>query len=175
MTNWTYKQKPDNAFMASFSNEAKGYLGISEGTPSTDISKWLLDSFQLTEANWPNKYSDYSFITVQASKALEAWIFKLANDLGIETTNDKVGVLQDQIVGQLNLLLEGVESKLGEIIKQEIAYLKIFIKEYRHEVVHCSHKMESSQQAKNKVMVLYEKINSITSKLIKAGLLKESA
>ncbi|MFH1744712.1 MAG: hypothetical protein ABH881_00925, partial [bacterium] len=69
MTNWTMQQKPNNDFMSSFSVDVKKYLGIQDGFPTGDPARWLLDSFQLLNTNWPNTYGDYSFIVVPASKA----------------------------------------------------------------------------------------------------------
>ncbi len=172
MTNWTHKQKPDNDFMSSFSNDTKKYLGIIDGFPSTDISKWLLDSFQLLNTNWPNIYSDYSFIVIPASKALESWIFKLAFDLKIQTNTDKAGVVRDQIESELKNLLVDIEKRVGESIEIDINYLKNFIREYRHEIVHHSKKIENSGMAKSKVFAIYERLNSVTDKLIKSGLIK---
>lgn len=172
MTNWTHKQKPDNDFMNSFSENSKNYLGIIDNFPQTDIGKWLLDSFQLLNANLPNYYSDYSFIIVPASKALESWIFKLANDLSIQVNTDKVGVVRNQIEGELKTLLGNIEKKVGRSIENDIRYLENFIKEYRHEIVHHGKKIDSIGMAKSKVFTIYERINSVTDKLIKAKLLK---
>jgi hypothetical protein len=173
MTSWTHKQKSDNDFMSSFSQQAKEYLGIVDGFPSTDISKWFLDSFQLLNTNWPNIYNDYSFIVVPASKALESWIFKLATDLDIEVKTDKAGVVRDQIESHLKILLEEIEKKTGESIEIDINYLKIFIKEYRHEIVHHNKKIDNSGMAKSKIFTIYERINSVTNKLLDSGLIKK--
>jgi hypothetical protein len=175
MTNWTHKQKPNNDFMSSFSQQTKEYLGIVDGFPSTDISKWLLDSFQILNTNWPNIYNDYSFIIVPASKALENWIFKLAKDLNIEVKTDKVGVVRDQIESHLKMLLEEIEKKTGESIEIDINYLKIFIKEYRHEIVHYNKKIDSFGMAKSKVFTIFERINSVTDKLLDSDLIKVNA
>lgn len=174
MTNWTYKQKPDNDFMSSFSSESKKYLGIIDGFPTTDISKWLLDSFQLLNTNWPNVYNDYSFMVIPASKALESWIFKIAKNLDIKVKTDKTGVVRDQIESELNKRLVEIERKVGQSIAIDINYLKNFIKEYRHEIAHHSKKIESSGMAKSKVFAIYERINLVTQKLIKADLLEIS-
>ncbi len=128
MTNWTFKQKSDNAFMNSFSADVKKYLGIEDGFPS-GLSRWLLDSFQLLNANLQNTYGDYSFMVMPASKALESWIFKIATDLKIEINTDKAGVVRDQIESHLNDVLEEVEKKLGDSIKLDISFVKNFIQE----------------------------------------------
>ena len=172
MTNWTMQQKSDNHFMSSFSADVKKYLGIQDGFPTGDPARWLLDSFQLLNTSWTNIYGDYSFIVVPASKALENWIFKIANDLSIDVKTDKAGVVRDQIENNLETILSTVEKKLGESIKIDIAYLRNFIQEYRNDIVHCDKKIESIGMAKNKVFAIYEKINSITDKLLKAGLIK---
>ena len=171
MTNWTFKQKPDNEFMSSFSAEVKMYLGIKDGFPSGDPARWLLDSFQLLNTNWPNSYGDYSFIVVPASKALENWVFKIAKDLNIDVKTNKARVARDQIESSLNAALIGVENKLGQSIKTDISYLQNFIQEYRNDIVHCEKKIESAAMAKNKIIAIYERINSITSKLIEANLI----
>ena len=166
-------QKPNNELMSSFpTNEVKKYLGIKNGFPSGDPARWLLDSYQLIQTNWPNTYGDYSFIVVPASKALENWIFKLAKDLNIEVKTKRAGVVRDQIESHLNTILSSVEKKLGDSIKTDIAYLKNFIQEYRNDIVHCEKKIENVTLAKNKVFVIYEHMNSITEKLIKANFIK---
>jgi len=173
MTNWTNQQKPDNALMSSFpSVKVKKYIGINDNFPQGGASCWFLDSFQLTNLNWPNNYSDYSFIVISASKALESWVFKLADDLGIETNSNRAGLVRDQIENRLDDFLDGVEEKLGESIKIDISYLKNFIQEYRNDIVHCSKKIETPESAKNKVFSIYERINSITEKLINANIIK---
>lgn len=164
-------QKSDNELMSSFSGDVKKYLGIQDGFPSDGLARWLLDSFQLLNTNWPNIYGDYSFIVVPASKALESWIFKLAEDLKIEVNTNKARTVRDQIESHLNTALEGVEGKLGESIKIDISYLRNFIQEYRNDIVHCEKKIENVAIAKNKVFIIYERINSITEKLIQVGLI----
>ena len=172
MTNWTMKQKPDNDFMSSFSADTKKYLGIQDGFPTGDPARWLLDSFQLLNTNLPNIYGDYSFIVVPASKALESWVFKIANDLSIDVKTNKAGVVRDQIESSLETVLSTVEKKLGESIKIDIAYLRNFIQEYRNNIVHCDKKIENIGMAKSKVFTIYERINSVTNKLLEAGLIK---
>lgn len=172
MTNWTMQQKPNNDFMSSFSVDVKKYLGIQDGFPTGDPARWLLDSFQLLNTNWPNTYGDYSFIVVPASKALENWVFKIANDLGIEIKTNKAGVARDQIESGLETVLSTVEKKLGESIKIDISYLRNFIQEYRNDVVHCNKRIESIGMAKSKIFAIYERINSVTNKLLEAGLIK---
>jgi len=171
MTNWTFRQKSDNDFMSAFSTDVKKYLGIEDGFPTGDPARWLLDSFQLLNENLPNTYGDYSFIVVPASKALESWIFRIANDLSIDVKTNKAGVVRDQIESSLESVLSGVEEKLGESIKIDIAYLRNFIQEYRNDIVHYEKKIESSGMAKSKVFAIYERINSITDKLLKANLI----
>ena len=171
MTNWTMMQKSDNELMSSFSSDVKKYLGIKDGFPSGDPARWFLDSFQLLNTNWPNTYGDYSFIVMLASKALENWIFNIAKDLNIEVKTNKAGVTRDQIEGNLEEILNGVERKLGQRIKTDISYLRNFIQEYRNDIVHCEKKIESVAMAKNKVVAIYERMNSVTSKLIEAGLI----
>jgi len=173
MTNWTMKQKPDNGLMSSFpSNAVKKYLGIQDGFPSGDPARWLLDSYQLTGINWPNSYGDYSFIVMPASKALENLIFKFATDLGIEVNTDKVGVIRDQVESQLSSALDQVEKKVGESIRVDVTYLKNFIQEYRHDIVHCKKRIETAELARRKVIVIFERMNSVTEKLIHANLVK---
>jgi hypothetical protein len=172
MTNWTAMQKPENEFMSSFSVDVKKYLGIKDGFPSEDPARWLLDSFQLSNMNWSNTYGDYSFIVVPACKGLEFWIFKIADDLQIEVNTDKLGVVRDQIDARMNVVLEGIEKKLGESIKIDISYLRNFIQEYRHDIVHYKNKIETSALAKSKIVVIFERINTVTNKLLKAGLIK---
>ena len=172
MTNWTMMQKSDNELMSSFSSDVKKYLGIKDGFPSGDPARWLLDSFQLLNTNWPNTYGDYSFIVMPASKALENWIFKLAKDLNIEVKTNKAQTVRDQIESNLNTVLERVEKRLGESIKIDISYLRNFIQEYRNDIVHCDKKIESIGMAKSKVFAIYERINSVTNKLLEAGLIK---
>lgn len=167
-------QKSDNELMSSFSTDVKKYLGFVDGFPSGDPARWLLDSFQLLNSNIPNTYGDYSFMVVPASKALENWIFKLAKDLNIEVNTNKAQTVRDQIESNLNTVLEGVEKRLGESIKIDITYLRNFIQEYRNDIVHCEKKIESVAMAKGKVFVIYERINSVTEKLIQAGLIKIS-
>lgn len=169
MTNWTQQQKSDNEFMSSFpSPEVKRFLGIVDGFPSGDPARWLLDSYQLMNTNFPNTFGDYSFIVVPASKALEFWVFKLAKELSIEVNTDRAGTVRDQIEAQLNTVLDGVEKKLGDSIKIDVNYLRNFIQEYRNDTVHCGKKIESAALAKSKVFVIYERINSVTQKLIDA-------
>jgi len=172
MTNWTMMQKSDNELMSSFSSDVKKYLGIKDGFPSDDPARWLLDSFQLLNTNWPNTYGDYSFIVMPASKALENWIFKLAKDLNIEVKTNSAQTVRNQIESNLNTVLEGVEKRLGESIKIDISYLRNFIQEYRNDIVHCGKKIESIGMAKSKVFAIYERINSVTNKLLEAGLIK---
>lgn len=174
MTNWTSQQKSDNDFMGSFSADVKKYLGIQNGFPTGDPARWLLDAFQLLNTNWPNTYGDYSFIVVPASKALENWIFKIANDLGIDVKTDKAGAVRDQIESNLETVLSTVEEKLGKSIKIDINYLRNFIQEYRNDIVHCDKKIESVGMAKSKVFAIYDRINSVTDKLLKAGLIKQN-
>jgi len=169
MTNWTYQQKPDNDLMGSFSGDVKKYLGIVDGFPTGDPARWLLDSFQLLNTDWPNTYGDYSFIVMPVSKALEFWIYKIAKDLNIEVNTDKTGTVRDQIESHINKALDGVEKKLGDSIKIDIAFLRILIQEYRNDIVHCEKKIDSVAMAKSKVFSVYERINSVTEKLIKAG------
>lgn len=172
MTNWTMMQKPDNELMSSFpSSDVKKYLGIEDGFPSGDPARWLLDSYQLTGTKWPNTYGDYSFIVVPASKALENWIFKLAKDLKIEVNTNKAGTVRDQIESRLDVALGNIEKKTGDSIRSDISHLKNLIQEYRNDIVHCEKKIENASQAKNKVVVIYDRINTITEKLIKAGIL----
>jgi hypothetical protein len=173
MTNWTFKQKSDNDFMSSFSPDVQKYLGIQDGFPSGDPARWLLDSFQLLNENWSNTYGDYSFLVVPASKALENWIFKIAKDLGIDIKNNKAGVVRDQIESELEATLSTVEEKLGKSIKIDIAYLRNFIQEYRNDIVHCEKRIDSVGMAKSKVSAIYERINSVTDKLLKANLISE--
>ncbi len=172
MTNWTFRQKSDNNFMSCFSSDVKKYLGIKDGFPSGDLARWLLDSFQLLSVNWSNDYGDYSFIVVPASKALESWVFKVAKDLSIDVKTNKAGVVRDQIERKSKVVLSAVEEKLGESIKIDIAYLRNFIQEYRNDIVHCDKKIESAEMAKIKVYAIYERINSVTEKLLKADLIK---
>ncbi len=172
MTNWTFKQKSDNDFMCSFNEDVKKYLGIKDGFPSGDPARWLLDSFQLFNVNWPNDYGDYSFLVVPVSKALENWIFKIAKDLDIDIKTNKAGVVRDQIESKLETTLSVAEEKIGESIKIDIAYLRNFIQEYRNDIVHCEKRIDSVGMAKSKVFAIYEKINSVTDKLVKAGIIK---
>jgi hypothetical protein len=173
MTNWTNQQKPNNSLMSAFpSNEVKKYIGINNGFPSGDTARWFLDSFQLANESWPNNYGDYSFIVVPASKALENWIFKLAKDLGVVSNTNRAGVIRNQIEKHLDESLLGIETHLGDAIKIDFSYLKNFIQEYRNDIVHCSKKIESSESAKNKVITIYEIVNSITEKLINTGIVK---
>ena len=173
MTNWTMMQKSDNELMSSFpSSDVKKYLGIKDGFPSDDPARWFLDSYQLIKTDWPSTYGDYSFIVVPASKALENWIFKLAKDLSIEVNTDKAGTVRNQIESRLNIIFDGIEKRLGDSIKIDIAYLKNFIQEYRNDIVHCEKKIENVALAKNKVFVIYERINTVTEKLINAGIIK---
>ncbi len=167
MTNWTFKQKSDNDFMDSFSPEVKKYLGIKDGFPSGDPARWLLDSFQLISKDWSNSYGDYSFLVVPASKALEYWIFKIAEDLGVNTkTTDKVGVVIERMEKEVGKITSFQNEKEKEVIQRDINFLKNFVKEYRHNIVHCRKKIEGIGAAKNKIATIYEKINSITEKLI---------
>ena len=172
MTNWTMQQKSDNDFMSSFYPRVQKYLGIQDGFPSGDPARWLLDSFQLLNTNWPNTYGDYSFIVIPASKALESWIFKIANDLGIDVKTNRAGVIRDQIESGLDTALTTVEKKLGESIKIDITYLRNFIQEYRNDIVHCDKKIESIGMARSKIFAIYERINSVTNKLFEANLIK---
>lgn len=174
MTNWTFKQKSGNKFMSSFSPEVKKYLDIKDEFPFQDLARWLLDSFQLMENNWSNTYGDYSFIVMPASKALESWVFKIAEDLDVEINTIKAGVVVDQIKSKINEELEEAERKAKKSIKRDIDFLKNFIQEYRNDIVHCDKKIESPNKARNKVITIYERLNSITEKLIKAGLISIS-
>lgn len=171
MTNLTMKQKPNNDLMGTFYDDVKKYLGFNDGFPLGDPARWLLDSFQLINANLPSTYGDYSFMVVPVSKALEYWIFKIAKDLNIEINSDKVGTARDQIESHINKALDGVEKKLGNNIKTDIAFLRIMIQEYRNDIVHCEKKIENIAMAKSKVFSIYERINSVTNKLIDANLL----
>ena len=122
--------------------------------------------------DWPNLYGDYSFIVMSATKAFEFWLFKLAKDLNIDFNSDRIGVVRDQIERHLNSTLDNIEKKIGDNIKTDIAYLKNFIQEYRNDIVHCKKKIDSPTLAKNKVLVIFERMNSVTEKLINAGILK---
>jgi hypothetical protein len=173
MTNFTMQQKSNNELMSSFpSEEVKKYIGINDGFPTGNSSRWLLDSFQLINTNWPDTYGDYSFIVVPASKALENWIFMLAKDLDINVNTDRAQTVRDQIESHLNTALDGVEKKMGESIKIDISYLRNFIQEYRNDIVHCGKKIENATLAKSKVFVIYERINTVTEKLIQSKLIK---
>lgn len=173
MTNWTMMQKSDNELMKSFpSDDVKKYLGIKDGFPTEDPARWLLDSYQLIQRDWPNTYGDYSFMVVPASKALENWIFKLAKDLKISVNTNNARTVRDQLEKHLNAVLDGVEKKVGDSIKVDIAYLKNFIQEYRNDIVHCEKKIENVTLAKNKVSVIFDRINTVTEKLINAGILE---
>jgi len=172
MANWTHKQKSDNQFMSSFSNEVKKYIGIKDGFPSSDPARWLLDSYQLTKMDWPNTYGDYSFIVVSACKALEYWIFEVAKDLGIEINTNKAGQVRDQIEKEINKALDGIEDKTKQSIEIDVAQLRNIWQEYRNDIVHCKKKIENVEQAKNKVVVIYDRINTVTEKLLNANLIK---
>lgn len=171
MTNWTNQQKSDNGLMSVFSANVKLYLGIKDGFSSGDPARWLLDSFQLMNISWPNMYGDYSFLVVPASKALENWIIIIATDINIEIKTDKIGVIRDQIESVLNPELLKIEKNLAKTVKLELEFLKLFIKEYRYDIVHQEKKIESFELAKSKIYAIYERINSITDKLLEAKII----
>lgn len=172
MTNIINMQKSNNELMSSFpSSDVKKYLGIVDGFPSGDPARWLLDAYHLIQMNWTDNFGDYSFIVVPASKALENWIFKIAKDLKIEVNTDRAKVVRDQIEKHLNSVLDEIETKLGDSIKIDVQYLKNFIQEYRNDIVHCEKKIENVTLSRSKVFVIFERINSITEKLINAGIL----
>lgn len=173
MTNWTMAQKNDNALMASFpSLDVRIFLGFDGNFPSGEPARWLLDSFQLISVEWPNRYGDYSFIVMPASKAVENWIFHLADSMQLETNTNKLRPVRDQIEKYLDSCLDQVENKLGDEIKTDVTYLKNFIQEYRNDIVHCRTRIQSVNEAKNKVLYIFTLINSVTEKLFRAGILR---
>ena len=111
---------------------------------------------------------------VPASKALEYWIIQIAKDLGIAIDSDKIGVVRGQIERNIEAILSTADGKLEESIKVDIIYLRNFIQEYRNNIVHCDNKLEEVGMAKSRVIAIYERINSVTSKLLKAGVIKQS-
>lgn len=173
MNNWTMKQKSNNPLIQSFPRrDVREYLGFDENFPSGNPSRWLLDSFQLLDKKWDNVYGDYSFIIMPASKALEFWIEKLASDLGVQTNSKSANQIRKQIEELLPEILSDTDEKIGEKIILEISYLKLFIQEYRNDIVHCTYKIEGNDLAKNKVFTIFERINSVTEKLLDAKILK---
>lgn len=171
MTNFTQKQKSDNEFMSSFSAEVREYIGIQDGFSSNDSARWLLDSHLLKQSNWSNGYGDYSFIVVPAAKGLEYWIFKIAEDLGVEVNTNKAGVVRSQIESELEDALDSIEGKIQQSIQIDVNQLRNIWQEYRNDVVHCQKKIESPAQAGSKVTVIYDRINTVTQKLIDADLI----
>ncbi len=171
MTNWTYKQKSDNDFMNSFSPETKKYLEFDDGFPSHNQARWFLDAHQLMKENYTHSYGDYSFMVVPASKALESWVFKVGNSLGVDIKTKNANKAREIIADGLDDILKEVDKKVSDILKDEFTQLRVFIQDYRNDIVHSNRIIDNPTRAENKIKAIIEKIDTLTTKLAQAGLI----
>ncbi len=136
-------------------------------------------------------FNDYSFLMSPAYKALEGFLFQLANDLKLPSSanNDKIAGAyyfdEQKIDKHIDSLIKEIENKADnenklskyekQDIKDRIKEMKGFLRHYRHAPAHFfGEPIETVDKAHRNIMIIYGAIDNATKILLKAGLISIS-
>jgi len=173
-------QRSDGPLLGHFDQNVKRFLGVKGNDISgSEIMIWLENSQRLIDQfRSDSSFYDYTFIVLPAFKALEKWLLDIAPFLGISTEKiqvardlgsfkflkeDKIGEIVDEIIEKLNEIDD--QRKIN--LKDSIVSLNSLLKNYRHELAHCSRTIQNVHQAEDKIATIRERVNSITELLIR--------
>ena len=183
----------------------EGMLGLLEKNFSRDtllyleekIINHLLDSVTLEfpglnlSAQTNGRFNDYSFLTAPAYKALEGFLFQIADDLKLPSSvnNNKIAGAyyfdEQKIDKHIDNLIKEIEHKADnenklskhekQDIKDRIKEMRGFLKHYRHTPAHFfGEPIEAVEKAHMNIMVIYSAIDNTAQILLKANLIKIS-
>ncbi len=165
-----------------FAEETLGYL-------DEKIINHLLDQIVLMEFfhDFENKFNDFSFLIAPSYKALEGFLFQLADNLKLPSAGNKnlVGsyyVDEEKLDEQIDSLLSEIELRTGKItelneyekrdIKSRLKEMKDFLRHYRHSPAHYTGEpIDTVKKAERTIMVIFAAIDNTASILLKAKLI----
>jgi len=150
----------------------------------------LLDSLTLNKYIHPNinDFNDFSFFTAPAYKALEGFLFQIAEDLNLPSSGrgnlagsyyfdeEKLDKHIDKLLKELENVAEG-NKKLSTYekrdIKDRIKEMKGFLQHYRNTPSHFyGEPIITVQIADRNVKIIYGAIDNTAKILLKAGLVQ---
>ena len=155
------------------------------------IIDYLLDSLALEKYNiieqTVNRFNDYSFLTAPAYKALEGFLFQIAEDLELPSGKnlDAVGGYyfdEMKVDKHINKLLKELEKKAEETaklsrhekkdIKERIQQMKSFLKNYRHTPAHyLGESIGTIEKADRNIKIIFGAIDDSAKIFLKSGLI----
>jgi len=176
-------QQPINDLNHNFDANVLNYL-------SERIINHLADSINLDNLwreQFKEKFNDFSFFTAPAYKALEGFLFQIAQELGLPSSGnpkfvatyfdeEKVDKTIDKLLKELEMKAdsERVLTKQEKLhIKDMIGEMKRFLYHYRHTPAHFhGEPIDTIEKARQNILSIYRIINETTKTLLKSKLLK---
>lgn len=154
----------------------------------------LLDSLALESSQKDvlkesrNRFNDYSFLTAPAYKALEGFLFQIAENLNLPSSgNEKLAGSyyfdEAKIDKHVDKLLRELEDKAEtapklnkyerQDIKDRIKEMKGFLQHYRHTPAHFwGEPIETIEKAHRNIQIIYGAIDNTTQILLEGGLIE---
>ncbi len=158
---------------------------------SEKVINHLSDSLKLDihwKENFKDQFNDFSFFTAPAYKALEGFLFQIAEDLKLPSSgNEKLAGSyyfdEEKIDQHIDSLLEELDNIADEEIKlsvyekrdikDRIREMRGFLKHYRNTPAHFyGEVIDTLEKARRNVMTIYGTIDNTAKILLKAELIK---
>lgn len=135
-----------------------------------------------------DRFNDFSFFTAPAYKALEGFLFQIAEDLKLPSSgNDKLAGSyyfdEEKIDQHIDKILKELvaaadtESKLSKYekrdIKDRIKEMSGFLQHYRNTPAHFyGESIDTLEKAQRNIMIIYGAIDNTAKILLKSGLIQ---
>lgn len=158
---------------------------------SEKVINHLADSLRLDilwKENFKDQFNDFSFFTAPAYKALEGFLFQIADDLKLPSSGneklagsyyfdeEKIDQHIDKLLNELDKVA-GEEKKLSQYekrdIKDRIREMRGFLQHYRHTPAHFfGESINTLEKARRNIMTIYGAIDNTAKILLQANLIK---
>jgi hypothetical protein len=120
-----------------------------------------------------SKLGSLHYLLMPMTSAIEATLFKLADELGIKYSKQAtIGtVFSKNQVSSLVTMISDMRQKL--VVEEQLGFLGGFIQAYRNNPIHNGMELfvENKQQLQNKLAAIFDRIKSLVESLERAGLL----
>lgn len=158
---------------------------------SEKVINHLADSLKLDihwKENFKDQFNDFSFFTAPAYKALEGFLFQIANDLELPSSGngnlagsyyfdeEKIDKHINKLLRELDVAADN-EKKLSQYekrdIKDRIREMRGFLRHYRHTPAHFhGESIDTLEKARRNIMTIYGTIDNTAKILLNADLIK---